>query len=115
MIRRILTYSAFIMLLPLAAGFSQEKPEGKAQNPAAADVKQQKSTEKESFVDSDGDGIDDRKSGTNEQTSTEPRQRRRQRTRDCFIDNDGDGINDNRSTGVGVSSGTNKGCRWGRK
>lgn len=116
MTRRILTYCAFILLLPLAGAFSQEQPESKNPDTEGTEARQQKPARTGSFIDDDGDGIDDRKTTTGKaQNTTETQQRRRQRSRDCFIDTDGDGINDNRSTGVGVSSGSNKGRRWGRK
>jgi hypothetical protein len=67
--------------------------------------KQNAKKELKGFVDTDGDGIDDRKLKTlDTEPGTPKRTRKRDRKRDHFIDSDGDGINDNRCNGLGFGS-----------
>jgi hypothetical protein len=115
MIRTLFITILLALGIAVSGVYAQDKPSTKPQQNEAADEQQEKQTAAERFVDSDGDGIDDRKGGNDTPESENPRQRRRQRARDCFIDRDGDGINDSRGTGVGAGRGSGKGKRWGRK
>lgn len=115
MIRTLFLTILLLMGIHVSRTCAQEKQATKPKQQQTTVEEQDKATPAQQFVDSDGDGIDDRKSG-DDASQTEPtRQRRRQRTRDCFIDRDGDGINDSRGAGVGASTGSGKGKRWGRK
>ena len=59
------------------------------------------------FIDTDGDGIDDRTQGVNNTQGVKQSKQMRQRMKDHFIDNDGDGINDNRCNGLGFGQNNN--------
>jgi hypothetical protein len=117
MIRSTILPTLLLLLFAGATAFSQEKePQRGESNVTAPDATKQTDSGTERFIDTDGDGIDDAKQRPDENASMEgEKRRRRERARDRFIDADGDGINDNRCGGVGVSKGTNKGRRWGRR
>ena len=88
-------------LLALNVGISaQEKGAEKSSAPAQKKEKSEEdkkvSTEKEGFVDANGDGIND----------NAPKRKRQHGkwNNDKFVDNDGDGINDNRCQGLGFGN-----------
>jgi hypothetical protein len=115
MIRTLFITIILALGIAVSGVHAQDKPSTKSQQNEAADDQQEKQPATQRFVDSDGDGIDDRKGGNDASQTENTKQRRRQRSRDCFIDRDGDGINDSRGTGVGAGRGSGKGKRWGRK
>lgn len=107
---------ALLVFLVSSPAWTQEQPSTRQRGKRnrAAQVQQQKQqTEEakeeqhaaepagETFIDADGDGIDDRKNPSGTPSSTDVK---KNRARDCdrFIDTDGDGINDNRCSGIGI-------------
>ncbi len=103
----------FIFSTPLVAQ-SQETPkppqqqEAPTQKPAAEKTGQQ--TKMNVFIDTDGDGLNDRPAGQNGKHNRKNGQAKCERKRDLFIDNDGDGINDSRCNGLGIGN-KNKCCK----
>ncbi len=101
------SFLAFAMTATVAA---QEKPVKEKQE--AARVQQEKDSDATpTFVDEDGDGINDNTQGPHNAENTQ--RQARQRRRDHFIDRDGDGINDERCDGVGVGGGQRRGQQKG--
>lgn len=71
-----------------------------------------------SFIDNDGNGINDNSEKANcpkLNGKTPEMKQNRNRGNDHFIDKDGDGINDNRCSGMGICNGKGKGKRGGKK
>lgn len=93
---------------------SQENPkppqqqESASQNPAVEKPDQQ--TKMNVFIDTDGDGMNDKSAGQNGKQLRKNGQAKCDRKRDLFIDNDGDGINDSRCNGLGIGN-KNKCCK----
>ncbi|MAT39449.1 MAG: hypothetical protein CL946_07570 [Ectothiorhodospiraceae bacterium] len=84
------------------SGESGTKPEGTKEKPAVVEQEKPESDARmKGFVDTDGDGIDDRTVQQGQQTD-DGRKHMRRRKRDHFIDKDGDGINDSRCNGFGL-------------
>ena len=104
---------------PVLAQSQQEDQASKPKDSQKSPKADTKETTKDlkGFVDTDGDGIDDRKVKTaGDDPGSGNGVRKRERKRDNFIDSDGDGINDNRCNGLGIgSSGKQKRRRGGRK
>ena len=90
---------------PDAENAQVSPPETKPADPKSAETKTVKAKPEStpSFVDENGDGINDicpadGKTGKGENAG---KKGERTRKRDCFIDLDGDGINDSRCNGLG--------------
>ena len=127
-IRSSIAVSSIVLLfllfvLPLSVSFSQsEQPQTetkkeKQTSTTTSEDKQEKKIQ-QSFIDEDGNGIDDRKEQRQSHTpSTQSAQEKpmqnRLRMQDHFIDMDGDGINDHRCNGLGLKRAERKMHRGG--
>ena len=105
-----------LLFLPLCFASAQQDPaekkpvdKPKVQQPAAKASDATQPTMK-GFVDTNNDGVDDRRQAAKSAGDTDkPGARKRTRMRDNFIDADGDGINDNRCGGMGLQKRAGKG------
>jgi hypothetical protein len=115
-----ITFFLIALIITASPLFAQDNPEGKSQQ-GRKQVLPREQEARPSFVDEDGDGIDDRQgkeaqAGRDAQsgTSTQGQGRQlRQHRRDHFIDQDGDGINDERCSGTGIRQGHRRGAAKG--
>ncbi|MBE0644697.1 MAG: hypothetical protein IH600_11505 [Bacteroidetes bacterium] len=109
-----ITFFLIALALSTSPLFAQDKPESKTTDAGKqAQIQQQK--DRPTFVDENGDGLDDRINKDEQiggSTNGQGRQLRQHR-RDHFIDQDGDGINDDRCSGTGLRQGRRRGAAKG--